>query len=87
MSLRPDVGSVRSANYYIHQVNLLRHLFGESYRVTHADPTGVTMTVQSASGVTGLLEMAPFSLAVEWQETALVCYDKGTCRCRSSLPT
>ena len=27
-------------NYYIHQVNLLRHLLGEPYRVTCADPGG-----------------------------------------------
>jgi predicted dehydrogenase len=73
-------------NYYIHQVNLLRHLFGEAYRVTHADPAGVTMTVQSASGLTGLLEMAPYSLAVEWQETALVCYEKGWIRLRLFAP-
>lgn len=73
-------------NYYIHQVNLLRHLFGESYRVTHADPAGVTMTVQSASGTTGLLEMAPYSLATAWQEAALVCYEKGWIRLRLFAP-
>ena len=73
-------------NYYIHQVNLLRHLFGESYRVAHADPAGVTMTVQSASGTTGLLEMAPYSLATEWQEVALVCYEKGWLRLRLFAP-
>ena len=28
-------------NYYIHQVNLIRVLVGENYRVTYADPSGV----------------------------------------------
>ncbi|MDA3959959.1 MAG: hypothetical protein PF961_04145 [Planctomycetota bacterium] len=73
-------------NYYIHQVNLLRHLFGESYQVTYADPCGVTMHVQSASDVPGLLEMAPWSNAIDWQETALICYDKGWIRLRLCAP-
>ncbi len=30
-------------NYYIHQVNLMRHLLGEPYRVTYADPSGVLL--------------------------------------------
>lgn len=73
-------------NYYIHQVNLMRHLFGEAYRVTHADPSGVTMNVQSASGVPGLLEMAPWNNTVEWQEGALACYDRGWIRLRLFAP-
>lgn len=73
-------------NYYIHQVNLLRHLLGEAYQVVFADPAGVTMQVRSASGVTGLLEMAPWSNTVEWQETALVCYERGWIRLRLFAP-
>jgi len=46
-------------NYYIHQVNLLRHLLGEPYRVAHADPSGVVLVAESASGVTGVIEMSP----------------------------
>ena len=30
-------------NYYIHQVNLMRHLLGEPYQVTYADPSGVLL--------------------------------------------
>jgi predicted dehydrogenase len=64
-------------NFYIHQVNLLRHLLGEEYRVTYADPAGVLLVAQSASGVTGVIEMAPYSSSVAWHETALVAFEKG----------
>jgi predicted dehydrogenase len=73
-------------NYYIHQVNLLRHLFGEDYRAAYADPSGVALHVQSASGVAGVLEMAPWRSTVDWQEGALVCYEKGWIRLRLFAP-
>lgn len=65
-------------NYYIHQVNLLRFLFGEGYRVLFADPTGVVLVAQSESGVAGTLEMAPYSTTRDWQETVLIAFEKGT---------
>jgi len=68
---------VSFVNYYIHQVNLLRHLLGESYRVTHADPSGVLLVVQSQSGVCGTLEMAAYQTPLEWHETALVAFERG----------
>jgi len=64
-------------NYYIHQVNLLRHLLGEAYRVTVADKAGVLLLAESASGVTGLIELSPFSTKLGWQESALVAFEKG----------
>ncbi|MDD5706531.1 MAG: Gfo/Idh/MocA family oxidoreductase [Kiritimatiellae bacterium] len=64
-------------NYYIHQVNLLRHLLGEPYRVTFADKAAVLFVAESASGVTGTIEMTPYRTTVDWQETALVCFEKG----------
>ena len=67
-------------NYYIHQINLLRHLFGEDYSVTFADPNGRVMGARSASGVTGILEMAPYHTTVDWQESALIGFDKGWIR-------
>ena len=33
-------------NYYIHQVNLLRYLLGEPYRVTFADRGGVLLAAK-----------------------------------------
>lgn len=62
-------------NYYIHQVNLLRHLLGESYRLLHANER--MMVVRSESGVIGSLEMAPYETTIEWEETAKVCFEHG----------
>lgn len=68
---------VSFVNYYIHQVNLLRHLLGESYRVTHADPSGVLLVTQSEDGVCGTIEMTPYQTTRDWQESALVAFDRG----------
>ncbi len=67
-------------NYYIHQVNLLRHLLGEPYRVTHADAAGVLLVAESESGVTGAIEMSPYVTTVDWQESALVAFEHGYVR-------
>jgi predicted dehydrogenase len=64
-------------NYYIHQVNLMRHLLGEAYRVTYADPSGVLLAVQSDSGVAGAIEMSPYTTTIDWQESALVAFEHG----------
>jgi len=67
-------------NYYIHQVNLLRHLLGEPYRVTYADPSGVLFVGESNSGVPCTLEMTPYKTTVDWQESALIAFEKGYLR-------
>ncbi|HPD17055.1 MAG TPA: Gfo/Idh/MocA family oxidoreductase [Planctomycetota bacterium] len=64
-------------NYYIHQVNLMRHLLGEPYKVTYADPSGVILAGVSTSGVACVLEMTPYRTTVDWQESALVAFEKG----------
>jgi predicted dehydrogenase len=64
-------------NYYIHQVNLMRHLLGEPYNVAHADPSGVLLVTRSESGVAGTIEMSPYRTTVDWQESALVAFEKG----------
>lgn len=64
-------------NYYIHQVNLLRHLLGEPYSVSYADPSKVLFVGHSASGVACTIEMASYSTTIDWQESALVCFEKG----------
>jgi len=64
-------------NYYIHQVNLMRHLLGEPYRVTYADPSGVLLAVQSENGIAGAIEMTPYQTTVDWQESALICFEHG----------
>ncbi len=67
-------------NYYIHQVNLMRHLLGEPYEVTHADASGVLLVGRSESGVACTIEMTPYRTTVDWQESALVCFEKGYVR-------
>lgn len=64
-------------NYYIHQLNLMRHLFGESYKACYVDPSEVIFAVQSESGVAGAIEMSPYNTTVDWHESALVCFERG----------
>lgn len=68
---------VEFVNYYIHQVNLMRYLLGEPYKVTYADPSGVMLAVQSESGIAGTIEMSPYFTNVDWQESALVAFVHG----------
>jgi predicted dehydrogenase len=68
---------VAFVNYYIHQVNLMRHLLGEPYKVTYAEKSGVLLAVQSASGVAGTIEMTPYRTTIDWEESALVAFEKG----------
>jgi predicted dehydrogenase len=68
---------VTLVNYYIHQINLTRHLLGEPYRVTFADPSGVLLTGISDSGVGCAIEMAPYHTTRDWRESALVGFDRG----------
>jgi predicted dehydrogenase len=67
-------------NYYIHQINLMRYLLGEPYQVTYADPSGVLLAGQSASGAACAIEMTPYRTTVDWQESALVCFERGYLR-------
>ncbi|MFH0795579.1 MAG: Gfo/Idh/MocA family oxidoreductase [Candidatus Omnitrophota bacterium] len=64
-------------NYYIHQVNLMRHLLGEPYSVRYADQSGVLLVGESTSGIPCLIEMSPYETTIDWQETALVCFEHG----------
>ncbi len=64
-------------NYYIHQVNLMRHLLGEAYHVTYAEPSGVMLAGQSDSGIACIIEMTPYETTIDWQESALVCFERG----------
>jgi len=73
-------------NYYIHQVNLMRHLMGEPYKVTYAEKTGVLLAVQGDSGVAGVIEMTPYRTTVDWQESALVAFEKGYITIRLPAP-
>jgi predicted dehydrogenase len=67
-------------NYYIHQINLMRHLLGGPYSVEYADPSGVLLVVRSATGIAGAIEMSPYRTTVGWQETATVAFEQGYIR-------
>jgi len=64
-------------NYYIHQVNMMRHLLGEDYKLAYADNSGALLATESVSGVSGVIEMAPYNTSDSWHESALVCFEKG----------
>lgn len=68
---------VTFVNYYIHQVNLMRFLFDEDFRLTYTEKSGVLLGVESVSGIPGILEMSPYSTNHEWHEAALACFEKG----------
>ena len=74
-------------NYYIHQVNLMRCLLGnESYRPVFGDPSGVVLVAQSESGVPGVIEMSPYTTRVEWEEEALIAFEKAYIKLRLFAP-
>ena len=64
-------------NYYIHQVNYMRHMFGEDYKLTFVDKSEVMLAVESASGVCGVIEMSAYETTDDWQEKILVTFEKG----------
>jgi len=64
-------------NYYIHQINLMRHLLGEDYSLSYADPQRIVLIGHSATGVPVNLEMQPYRTTLDWQETALIAFEKG----------
>lgn len=67
-------------NYYVHQLNGLRLLFGEPYEVAYADAAGALMVAESESGVTGTLERDPYETSNDWQESVLVGFERGYVR-------
>lgn len=73
-------------NYYIHQVNLMRFLLGEPYQVTYADPAQVLLVGHSQSQVPCTIEMAAYSTTIDWQETALVAFERGYVKLRLPAP-
>ena len=64
-------------NYYIHQVNFMRYMLGETYHVSYAAPSGVLLAVESASGIAGVIEMSPYQTSIDWQESILVAFEHG----------
>jgi hypothetical protein len=71
-------------NYYIHQVNLMRYLLSEPCAVACAGPSGVLLAGQSESGIPCTIEMSPYTRSINWQESALVCFEHGYLRAARS---
>ena len=55
----------------------MRHLLGETWKVDYAAKSGVLLAGESASGVTCAIEMTPYVTSIDWQESALVCFERG----------
>jgi predicted dehydrogenase len=68
---------VNFVNFYIHQINYMRHMLGEPYKVVFAPRSGVLLAVESASGVTGTIEMTPYRTTIAWEESILVAFENG----------
>ena len=71
---------VSFVNYYIHQVNMMRHLLGEPYRATYAEKSGVLFAGESDSGVACVIEMSPYRTTLDWHESMFVAFEKGYVR-------
>jgi len=76
---------VSFVNFYIHQVNLIRHLLGEDYSVRHAAPSGHLLVGEAVGGATVTLEMAPWG-DPEWDESVVVGFEKGSIRIQLPAP-
>lgn len=48
--------------------------------VCRADPSGVMLAAVSESGVAGVIEMSPYQTTVDWQESALIAFERGWIR-------
>ena len=64
-------------NYYIHQINALRFLLSEDYKITYAEKTNTLLCAQSESGIPAIIEMSPYQTTIDWQEKYLVCFEHG----------
>lgn len=64
-------------NFYIHQVNLLRYLIGEDYKVDYVDKKSRILVAISDSGVPCVLEMASCGHKNRWEESYRICFEGG----------
>ena len=67
-------------NYYIHQINALRFLFGQPFDIVHTDKAQSIIVVESDGGVCGTIEMAPYVTANSWQESFFVSFERAFIR-------
>jgi predicted dehydrogenase len=68
---------VTFVNYYIHQVNYMRLILGEDFKLAYVDRSQVMMAVESSGGICGVIETSPYVTTDAWQEKILVAFEKG----------
>ncbi|HPO90927.1 MAG TPA: Gfo/Idh/MocA family oxidoreductase [Victivallales bacterium] len=73
-------------NYYIHQINLAKYLLDEKYNISYADPDEILLVGKTNSNITISIEMAPYSTSIDWQESAIVCFERGWVRLDIQAP-
>lgn len=70
---------VTMVNFYIHQINLIRMLVNNDYKVTYGDKTGRLMVGHTPEDALVTLEMNYYS-PTAWSESFLVTFDKAWLR-------
>jgi len=65
-------------NFFIHQLNLIRHLLGEDYKLSYVDPSNIVIVGHGlGSGIPITLECIPYTTISDWHEVALVGFESG----------
>jgi predicted dehydrogenase len=65
-------------NFFIHQLNLLRHLLGEDYKLSYVDPSNIVIVGHSLGAkIPVTLECIPYTTISDWEEVALVAFESG----------
>ena len=65
-------------NFFIHQINLIRHLLGEDYKLSYVDPKGIVIVGHGlVSGTPITLECIPYTTISDWHEVALIGFESG----------
>lgn len=67
---------VSFVNFWIHQVNLIRYLAGQDYKLTHVSQDGLLLIGETDSGASVNLEMNTNSIKSQWYERFTVCFEK-----------
>lgn len=73
-------------NFYVHQVNLIRYLIGEDYRLTYTHPDGKVLLATADSGAAVTLEMGLHQLKQTWDEIYHICFDGADIELRMPAP-
>jgi len=75
-----------STDKLVHPLNLLRHFFGERYRIIFVHVSGRLLCFESESGVPAVIEVTPYRLTVGFDEEILVAFERGYVRLRPAPP-